>query len=354
MQVSLHLPGSAHTTCLDVSPAGRWDEPKGKSRADIGDGWWALPGLVDAHAHLAADRLELLPGEPDEIRRRAYACLEKGTFLVVEKGWCDHSVLATLTPMAPDAAPDIEGAGRMIAVEGGYYSGFAVETDAEGLGDVVRRAVTEGKGWVKLIGDWPRKGRGALPNFSLEALTRAVQVAHGSGARVAIHTMAPEVASWAVAAGIDSIEHGLFLTGEDLELLGRTGGAWVPTVLRMEAMVGMLGGESSGGRLIREGIGNITGLLSEVPAGVSVLTGTDLATGPGEVAREVTALVRMGLAPERAVDSASVTAHRYLGRPDGFGVGDPANAVFFDSDPYQDPAVLERPVAVLRSGKRLR
>lgn len=353
MQVALRRPGETTAELRGISARGLWEEPAPDAAPELGRGWWALPGLVDAHAHLAADELELVPGDPTEIRRRAYACLERGTFLVIDKGWCDDSVIATLTSMPPEESPDMEGAARMIAVEDGYYAGFAVETDRPGLEDAVRAAVESGKGWVKLVGDWPRKGRGAVANFDEEDLRAAVEVAHRGGARVAIHTMAPDVASWAVWAGVDSIEHGLFLTGADLEELGRRRGAWVPTVVRMEAMVDMLGPTSRGGRLISTALVDLPLLLQDVPAGVAVLAGTDLATPPGGVAAEVAALARRGLPPERAVDAASVAARRYLGRSEGFHVGEPADAVFFDRDPYDDVSVLEAPVAILRTGRIL-
>lgn len=339
---------------LGISAEGQWTEPAPDGEEVIGESWWALPGLTDAHAHLAADQLDVEPGQPEEIRRRAYACLEEGTFLVIDKGWRDDSVLATLVGASSLDSPDLEGAGRMIAVEGGYYPGFAIETDADGLADTVGQAVREGKGWVKLVGDWPRRGKGALPNFGEQELATAVAVAHRGGARVAIHTMAPEVASMAVRAGVDSIEHGLFLEPDDLDSLSTRGGAWVPTVLRMEAIAQMLGSDSSGGRLVRQGIENVASLLGRVPDGVSVLAGTDLATPPGQVAREVSALVELGLPPERAVDAASVTVRRYLGRPDGFIAGEPADAVFFEADPYRNPQILGRPVGIVRAGKRLR
>lgn len=352
MLVALRSPGASSPELLSVSPVGTWQTPSG-GEVELGQGCWALPGLVDSHAHLAADELITEPGEPLEIRRRAFACLERGTFLIVDKGWSDDSVVMTLTDMAPTARPDFQAAGRMIAVEGGYYPGFAVETDATGLEGWVATLARESRGWVKLVGDWPRKGRGAVANFTADQLELAVQVAHRVGVKVAIHTMAPEVPSLAVAAGVDSIEHGLFLTEADLEQLAARDGAWVPTVLRMEAIGEMLGPESTGGRLVLAGVDNVRELLSLAPPGLAVLAGTDLATGPGDVSREVQALIRLGLSPQRAVAAASSTARRYLGRPAGFEQGEPADAVFFDADPTEDPSTLSRPVAVLRAGRRV-
>ncbi len=337
---------------MEVGPDGSWHPPSSGAEPDLGQGLFVLGGLADAHAHLAAEH-ERDPGDPAGIRRRAFACLSRGTFLIIDKGWSDTTVVATLTSLAPTRSPDWEAAGRMLTVPEGYYPGFGVETDPAGLAAAVEQAVAEGRGWVKLVGDWPRRGRGAVANFEQADLETAVRVAHDGGARVAIHTMAPEVPSRAVEAGVDSIEHGLFLTPEDVAALGERGGAWVPTISRMEQIVEMLGEGSSGGRLIRSGLDNVGALLAQVPAGVSVMAGTDMALAGGDVVPEVLRLVAYGLDPQRAVAAASETVRSYMDRPAPFSVGAPADAVFFKADPYLEPESLREPVHVLRSGRLL-
>lgn len=350
MLVSLRGPGESAPRVMEVGPGGRWRSPSSAAEPDLGRGLFALGGLADAHAHLAAEH-ERDPGDPAGIRRRAFACLSRGTFLIIDKGWSDTTVVATLTSLPPTRSPDWEAAGRMLTVADGYYPGFGVETDPAGLATAVEKAVGEGKGWVKLVGDWPRRGQGAVANFGQSELETAVRVAHGGGARVAIHTMAPEVPSWAAQAGVDSIEHGLFLTPEDLAVLGGRGGAWVPTITRMEEVAEMLGETSSGGRLLRRGLDNVKALLGDAPEGVSVMAGTDMALAGGDVVPEVLRLVAYGLGPERAVAAASDTVRTYMGRPSPFSVGAPADAVFFAADPYVEPESLLEPVHVLRGGK---
>lgn len=314
-------------------------------------GLWSLPGLCDAHAHLAQDEMVLEPGDPVAIRKRAYAYLEKGVFLCLDKGWCDESVLE-LRSEPLDRRPDLQAAGRIIASSEGYYPDFAVETDDEGLAEVVRRHAERSAGWVKLIGDWPRKGRGALANFGEEALRRAVAVAHASGARVAVHTMAPAVASEAVRAGVDSIEHGLFLTEPDLETLVHRQGAWVPTVLRMEQVLDGLQPGSSGARLIGAGLERVRHLLPLAEEmGATVLAGTDLAVAPGGVAAEVVRLAAFGLSPEGALAAGTTAARSYAGPEAGFADGLAADLVAFDADPRTDLGVLTRPAVVVRAGR---
>ncbi len=224
-------------------------------------GWWAVPGLADCHAHLGGGN-EDDNSDPEAILERtkanAWAQLEGGVFLVADKG---HSTSVTLRVLnePPDRRPELQMAGQMIASPGGYYAGFAREVEANELAGAVRNATGGGASWVKLVGDWPRKGVGAVTNFSEAAMHQAVNVAHAADCRVAIHAAAPETSSMAVAAGIDSIEHGLFLTADDLVALGARGGAWVPTIAAMESIRDMLGTASSGGKLFAEGLDNVRG-----------------------------------------------------------------------------------------------
>jgi imidazolonepropionase-like amidohydrolase len=329
---------------------GCWTDDSAGPVLDL-SGLWCLPGLADSHAHLAQDDMVLEPGDPAAIAARAMTLLDGGVLLCFDKGWRDTTVIGLLSRPAWER-PDLHAAGRMIAVPGGYYPGFAVETDADGLAAAVGAAVAESAGWVKLVGDWPRRGGAAVANFDQDALRVAVDVAHRGGARVAIHTAAPHVASAAVRAGVDSIEHGLFLTDDDLRLLGARGGAWVPTVLRMEAVVEEVGRERTGGRVVADGLARVRALLpSAAEKGVHVLAGSDLAVPSSRVVSEALRMIDYGLSRQDAVAAVSTAAFRYAGRSAGFEVGEPADLVGFAVHPHDDPTVLGAPVAVIRSGR---
>ena len=330
---------------------GRWAEPSGEAESTIGEGQWALPGLADAHAHLAAEELDYRPGNLAAAIDRARDSLRSGVTLVLDKGWTDETTIELIEAVPENERPEIEAAARIIADVGGYYPDFAIEVDQSGLGDAVRRQAERGAGWVKLIGDWPRRGKGPVANFDEGELRSAVALASGLGSRVAIHTMAPEVPSMAVTAGVHSIEHGLFLEESDLGTLGRRGGMWVPTVLRCEATLAQLGETSSGGRLFREGLDRIARLLPlAVEAGVHVLAGTDLIGSPVDVAAEAAKLATYGLSNQQVVASVSTAAFTATGRSAVFDVGAPANAVLFPADPVKELSVLEHPRHVIRLG----
>ena len=253
-----------------------WGDPGGTEVVDVRH-LWALPGLADCHAHLSADSLGDVsqPGEMESARRRIFAQLQSGVFLVIDKGWRTDFVL-TLLNEPPDQRPHLEAAGRIITGTEGYFPGFAYEVTNEELADQVAASAPDG-GWVKLIGDWPQKGRGPVVNFSEAALAEACTVAHAAGMRVAIHTMAPETPSRAVRAGVDSIEHGLYLTEADLSELGARGGAWVPTVANTEHVLSAFASGSTAARVLGEGLENLGRLLPlAAEAGVEVMAGTDL------------------------------------------------------------------------------
>ncbi|MFZ0013344.1 MAG: amidohydrolase family protein, partial [Acidimicrobiia bacterium] len=285
---------------------------------------------------------------------RARLALGAGVTLILDKGWGDDTVIRAVDALAPEERPEIEAAARILAVPGGYYEDFALEIEPEEIGPLVRRQAAAGKGWVKIIGDWPRRGMGPMPNFTEDELRRAVAEADDVGARVAVHTMAREVPSQAVAAGVHSIEHGLFLSEDDLSVLGARGGMWVPTLLRNEATMADLGPESSGRRLFMEGLQHVRALLPlAIEAGVEVLAGTDLAGAPADVAAEALRLIDYGLSGAQAVAAVSTSGFRATDRDFVFAPGAPSNAVFFAADPVTEPAVLAHPSAVIRLGRLL-
>ena len=331
---------------------GRWEEPGGSRQEQFGEDLFALPGLVDAHAHLATAELNFKPGVLDGALERTREALTAGVTLIIDKGWSDTTTMEVIASLDRAERPEIEAAGRIIASHDGYYPHFGREVDGSELVDTVAAEARSGAGWVKLIGDWPRRGIGPLANFTEAELSAAVTEAAQHGARVAIHTMAHEVPSAAVRAGVHSIEHGLFLTEDDVALLGNRSGMWVPTVLRSEITLGQLGAESTGGKLFREGLDNIKDLIPlAVEAGVHVLAGTDLVGSPADVADEAIALSRYGLSNAQVLDSVSSAAFIATGRSASFELGSEANAVFFRSNPIEDLEVLKHPAAVLRMGR---
>jgi imidazolonepropionase-like amidohydrolase len=325
-----------------------WAMPDGSDLLDLGD-LFCLPGLIDAHAHLSGDDLELGEANPSAIVARARAAAEAGVAACLDKGWDDDTVLE-LVANGSITRPRVAAAGTMLRSADGYWDGFGRVVDDDGLAAEVER-MAPGRPWVKIVGDWPRRGRGALANFGEEALAAAVAAAHRGGARVAVHTMAPGVASAAVRAGVDSIEHGLFLDVDDLVSLADRGGVWVPTVLRVEEVAAGMKPGSSGAELLGRGLENLRALLPvAAEIGVTVMSGSDLAIASGLIGREVAALTRFGLPVEAAIEGASEVGAAAVGLESGFRPGMPADLVAYGGDPLADLSVLEQPVVVISGG----
>lgn len=319
----------------------------------LGEGSFALPGLIDAHAHFAAPiGKDWKTDSYENAVARAREALLAGVLLALDKGWSNLHTVRLIEEVDPDLRPEIEAAGIINAVEGGYWPEFARELTEATFEDGIRTSTAEGNGWVKLVGDWPRRGIGPVANFDEGQLRRAVEIAAASGSKVAIHTMAREAPSMAVGAGVHSIEHGLFLSADDLDRLGARRGMWVPTIIRMEAVIRQLGETSSGGRLLVEGLENVRKLMPmAAEAGVHLLAGTDVTVGAHDVALEARKMVEYGLPVRQALEAVSVGGYLASGRPARFEIGAPADAVLFAADPSQDIDVLSHPEAIIRRGK---
>lgn len=315
---------------------------------------WALPGLADAHAHLTMTALDDIAGTSEEtmvanIPVTAWAHVERGILVILDKGGNTDATLLSLDHNA-ELRPYVEVAGAMIHPDGGYMKGYGAEVEPEDLVEHVRSTATKRGGWVKIVADWPRQGIGPVNNYPLDAMTEAVAVAHEAGARVAVHTMA-NAASEAVAAGVDSIEHGPFLTETDLRALAARGGAWVPTIGNQKHWVEALGPESSGGRMFKEGLDRMAEnlpLAEEI--GLTVLAGSDLAIPHGQIATEAMLLAEYGLTDRAATIATSSAAFEYVGRDGSLRPGATADVVFFHDNPYEDVGTLDRPALIIHRG----
>ena len=306
-------------------------------------GGWALPGLVDAHAHLSIDTAgggrDL--GAPALVEDNYRTHLRGGVLLVRDVGAVPGAVL----PSDRGGGPRLIRAGRFLAPPGRYIPGLFEGVEPGGVIEAALAEVAAGATWVKVVADFPPnfpRGR-AEPNFDRETLTRLVDAVHLAGARVAAHVTGAAVGD-VVAAGIDSVEHGVRMDDELLDDLGRRGGAWTPTLGTTMEMLG----EEKFERLL----GRFAPLLARAEAaGVTVLAGTD-SRPPGTLPNEVALLQRCGMAPVDALAAASTAARRYLGLP-GVEPGAPADLVSYPADPRDDPEVLASPSAVVVGGRRV-
>ena len=114
----------------------------------------ALTGLADCHAHLSGDGVSEMvkydgSGLSKKMLRNARRQMAAGVLLLAEKGSKTSLTLRFLT-VDEWERPQLQMAGRMIAVPGGYYEEFAAEVVSGNLDSVIAEAVEGGASWVKL------------------------------------------------------------------------------------------------------------------------------------------------------------------------------------------------------------
>ncbi len=310
-------------------------------------GRFALPGLVDAHCHLAmtgdAGARDLAGARAALARAR-----DAGVLLIRDVG-APRSVTLELGDEL--SAEHLQVAGRWLAPAGAFFEDLHAPVSADELPSAATAEIARGAMWVKIVTDWPQgegPERRPVPSYDIAALRATVDGAHAAGARVAAHCISDLVVEL-VELGVDSIEHGTGLDEHTLRKMAERGIAWTPTLC---AVTSPLPDDAPRYRKARHRavVERVHGLLPVASRlGVPILAGTDSA---GTLADEVSKLVQAGLEPVEALRSASSTARAFLGAP-GLADGALADVVTYDDDPRDDPEVLTRPAAILMGGRRV-
>jgi len=308
-------------------------------RAEILPGHFALPGLVDAHAHFA-----LVDHEPADAAVAAAGLRTvagQGVLFVRDLGAPDSVTL----DIAPDPAlPRLIAAGRWLAPRGRFFEPYHDPVPPEALVSAALAEVERGARWIKVVADW------TTPELSYDqdTLRELVEAVHGAGARVAAHVQWTGVRD-VVAAGVDSIEHGCLLDAETLAVMAARGVAWTPTLTAFNAPLPD-GAPPEQHERRRRRLDNFRALLAPASArGVTILAGTDTF---GAIVDEVRHLIEFGLTPVGALRAATTDARAFFGAA-SIEAGEPADVVTFEQDPRDDPAVLSRPAAVVLRGIRI-
>ncbi len=315
----------------------------------IHEGGYAIPGLVDAHAHLALAS-PLAEGSDDElVRASARQHLEAGVLSVREPGSPNH---ASFGLGNGDGLPTVITAGRFLTAPGAYFPGLAREVEGAGLHEAALEELDHSGGWVKVIGDFIRDSR-LTTNYQLEALTETAEKVHSRGGRITMHASIPESIQLAIDAGFDGIEHGNVIEESQVAQMASADMTWTPTAIIDDLVRGMTpdmlgpnGAAEFNARMEDHG----ERIRQAHDAGVRILAGTDAGMTPhGVVADEIRLLHAFGLPAEAALASGSWIAREYLGLP-GIEFGQPADLVIFPGDPREDLSVLDHPSVIMRAG----
>jgi imidazolonepropionase-like amidohydrolase len=210
----------------------------------------------------------------------------------------------------------------------------------------------------------PGNERPGQAQYRPDELRAAVETAHGLGRRVAAHAHGIEGIRNAVAAGVDTIEHGTYLHQDPAVAaqMAERGTALVPT-LKAGALLADPPGPGIPAEFVekareaRDSSGRSFRLAME--AGVPIAMGTDAATSfnyHGENAHELALMVEAGMTPMQAIAAATATAARALGRDHELGTVQPgflADLIVVWGNPAIDVSLLRQPPQAVFLGGRL-
>src|SRR5207253_575104 len=124
-------------------------------------------------------------------------------------------------------APRIVAANLVVCMTGGHSSWIGREADGpEDVRKAVREQLKAGADCIKLVATGGVMTPGVNPGsqqLSDEELRAGIDEAHKAGRKVAAHAHGAEGVKAAVLAGVDSIEHGSFMTDESMALMRERG-----------------------------------------------------------------------------------------------------------------------------------
>ena len=349
-----------------------------------------LPGLIDTHTHILLNGditaedydFQLLKESPEyrtilatiNVRR----ALEYGFTAIRDletegAGYADVDVKKAINNgVIP--GPRMQVSTRALNVTGAYpLLGYApnvpvphgvqvVDGPVEGR-KAVREEIMYGADWIKVYSDHTyfvkkdANGRDILddtPTFTIEEMRAIVDEAHRQHHKVASHATALTGVHNSLEAGVDTIEHGDYISDEDLKTMAARGVYYVPTIY---VGVYVAQGRANAGAPVWLQMTKIheDTFRRAMKAGVKIAFGTDAGgfDWKENPAQEFKYMVDWGMTPAEAIRSATVTASELLGMQDQIGsieVGKMADIVAVPGDPLKDITVLQKVNFVMKGG----
>jgi len=318
-----------------------------------------LPGLIDCHVHFA------MSGGPDWLSEMqepyALSCWRAALHArkTLEAGFTTVRTLGG-RPGADPALRDAQVAGivvgpRVVATNlaicmtGGHGAWIGREADGP---DDVRKAVREqlkaGADCIKLIATGGVMTPGVQPGsqqLSDDELRAGVDEAHKAGRRVAAHAHGADGIKAAVLAGVDSIEHGSFMTDEILSLMRERRTFYSATLCSAQGFLDAPPNTVADWAMIKAGQVRVAldaSFRHAYHAGVRLVLGTDAGTPfnrHGENARELALMVKLGVDPLDALRAGTRNGAELLGKLDLIGsleAGKAADLVLVAGDVVAD------------------
>ncbi|MCS6930379.1 MAG: amidohydrolase family protein [Saprospiraceae bacterium] len=349
-----------------------------------------LPGLIDCHVHIESEQSRTtyydrytLDDTEYAIRGVVYAerTLRAGFTTVRDLGGRGANLaIRNAIQQGWIPGPRILTAGKSISITGGhgdYTTGArsdlfdpppgvedGIANGPDACRAAVRHQIRRGADLIKVTAtggvlSLARDGR--LPHYAEDELVAIVRTARDLGVRVAAHAHGDEGARRAIVAGVNSIEHGTFMTDQTLSLMAHSGTWYVPTLTAGWAVTDSA--RRAHGffpEVVRRKALDIGPTVMETlgrayRAGVKIAFGTDAGVFPhGKNALEFHYMAQAGMKPWDILRAATVNAAELLGLENEIGriaPGFAADLVAVRDNPLENIRTFERVVAVMRAGK---
>ncbi|TYO94609.1 amidohydrolase family protein [Desulfallas thermosapovorans] len=317
-----------------------------------------LPPLADCHVHLALDGLDFAtarrrweqPGElHTQISTQLWDTVRHGILAVRDGG--DRPGIALryreLVASGELTGPVIRASGWALRKPRKYGSflgrGVPAEMLDSALGQLARHGVDQIKVLVSGVVSFKEYSRVGPVQYTYEELSAIVQGARNLGLGVMAHASSDEAVALAVKAGVNTVEHGYFLSRDTLKLMAEKQVAWIPTVVPVAAQLTSLHpAPNQDNYVIAKTVDRQLAMINEARnLGVTLGVGTDSgASGVrhGYSYRQELALYRQaGLTPEEIIRCATINSARVLGLNWGrIAPGNPAAMIAVSGDPLGD------------------
>jgi imidazolonepropionase-like amidohydrolase len=356
--------------------------PAGATVIDLGSAT-LLPGLIDAHVHLTGDPQHSgykslgisVPRQTLTGAKNARLTLEVGFTTVRNVGAAGYSDVALRDAINAGEIPGprMIVSGPALGSTGGHCDENLLAPEFahrdEGVADGVaaitaktREVIKYGADVIKFCASGGVFSKGDLPGteqYSPAEMTALVEEAHRQGRKVAAHAHGAQAIIDAAKAGVDSIEHGSLIDEEGIRTMKEHGTYLVADIYNDDFILGlgkqygftdeMLEKERMVGQQQREGF------RKAAQAGVKIAFGTDAGVYPhGGNAKQFAYMVKYGLTPMQAIQSATVNAADLLGWSDQVGSLEPgrfADLIAVEGDPLKDVTTLEHVKFVMKGGQ---
>jgi len=343
------------------------------------DGRCLLPGMIDCHVHLcidgSADPMQSMQKDSPvmitlKAARHAHLSLLAGVTTVRDLGSMSgiSGALRDAINLGIATGPRVVTTNQAVCITGGQGWQFSRQADgADGVRQAVREQIRAGADAIKMMSTGGVITQGVepgSPQFTLEELKAGVEEAHKAGRKIAAHAQGNEGIKNSLRAGFDTIEHGIFLDDEAIELFLEKKATLVPTLSAPFNI--MEKGEKSGiptfiiekTRKVKDA--HVESAKKAYKAGITIASGADSGTpfnGHGENLKELELLVGIGLTPMEAISSATRIASETVGLGNQIGTieqGKLADLIVLEGDPLQNITLLqekEKVVIVMKDGR---